>query len=198
MQQGMARVLHQRWTEIPSVSTTEINTKYVVYKFCPKCGEKLIDIIEDNHSRLQCLSCKFIFYQNSKPTVSALIINGDEVLLGKRCINPAKGMWDVPGGFLELGEHPEDGMRREAMEETGLEVEILFMLGIFMDEYGTEGESTLNICYVVKAAGGEERPGDDLCDLKWFSIADLPKEIAFKNGKDMLAKFILWHDKQEI
>ena len=158
------------------------------YKFCPKCGASLIRVMEHEYSRLQCSSCKFVFYQNSKPTASALIIDEDKVLLGRRNIEPSKGMWDIPGGFLEPGEHPEDGMRREIMEETGLQVKIVDMLGFIMDDYGEDKQPTLNICYIVKKASETERPGDDLEELKWFKISELPEEIAFKNGHEMLEK----------
>ncbi|MBI2459398.1 MAG: NUDIX domain-containing protein [Parcubacteria group bacterium] len=60
--------------------------------------------------------------QNSKPTSSALILHGNKILLGKRKINPAKGAWDVPGGFLELGEHQEAGLKREIREKLGVGV----------------------------------------------------------------------------
>ena len=168
----------------------------MTYKFCPKCGNKLINIKENNRVRLQCSNCKFVFYQNSKPTASALILDGDQVLLGKRNINPSKGMWDVPGGFLESREHPEDGMKREVLEETGLKVEIIAMTGIFMDKYGIDGDATLNICYTVKITGGKEKTGDDLEELRWFKIFKLPKKIAFKNGREMLNKLKEWQRKK--
>lgn len=167
-----------------------------IYKFCPKCGNKLFNKIEDGHQRLQCSSCDFIFYQNSKPTSSALILDGDKVLLGKRKINPSKGRWDVIGGFLELGEHPEAGLQREVLEETGLKVEVLDMIGFFMDVY--EGTyPTLNICYMARAISGRLKPGSDIEELRWFEIAKLPKNIAFKNGKDMLKQLKRWHGKKK-
>lgn len=120
--------------------------------YCLKCGGCLKETFlkEEKHQRLKCQKCGFVFYQNSKPTSSALIMSGGKVLLGKRKINPAKGAWDIPGGFLELGEHPEDGLRREIREELGVEIKIKKLLGIFMDTYGKEGYATLNICYVVE------------------------------------------------
>ncbi|MDD4902778.1 MAG: NUDIX hydrolase [Patescibacteria group bacterium] len=118
-----------------------------------------------------------------------MIIDGDKVLLGKRCIEPEKGKWDVIGGFLEYGEHPEAGARREAREETGFDIEIEKLLGIYMDIYGPEKYSTLNICYIAKIVSGEVKPGDDIEELKWFSASELP-EVAFQNGKDMLRDWL--------
>lgn len=156
-----------------------------IYRFCPKCGNKLFNKKEGKHKRLQCSSCNFIFYQNSKPTSSALILEGSKVLLGKRKINPSKGKWDVIGGFLEPGEHPEAGLRREVFEETGLKIEVLDMIGFFMDIYDST-YPTLNICYTGKAISGRLKPGSDIEELRWFEIEKLPKNIAFKNGEKML------------
>ncbi len=165
------------------------------YEFCPKCGGKLIEEEEHGYTRPRCSACGFIFYQNSKPTVSILILDGDKVLLGKRNVEPSKGMWDVPGGFLEAGEPPEEGAWREIREETGLEVEILDMLGIFMDEYGADKIPTLNICYTAGVKGGSEKPGDDIAETEWFPISGLPEDIAFKNGREMLDKLKEKHKK---
>jgi len=59
-------------------------------------------------------------------------------------------------------------------------------LGIFMDEYGVDKESTLNIAYIVNIVGGEEKAGDDLEKLEWFSYDKLPSDIAFENGRQMI------------
>lgn len=157
------------------------------YRYCPKCGGDLKEAFlnEEKQPRLKCQKCDFIFYQNSKPTSSALIVAGGKILLGKRKINPAKGDWDIPGGFLEWGEHPEAGLRREIREELGVEIKIKNLLGIFMDTYGASGEATLNICYIAEIEHGEPCPADDLEESKWFDLNKLPENLAFKNGRDM-------------
>lgn len=156
------------------------------FKFCPKCGQKYAPQTNIN---LVCEACKFVFYQNSKPTASTLIINDqNQVLLGKRAIEPGKGKWDVIGGFLELGETPEAGAIREAKEEAGVDVQIESYVGIFMDSYSDWGIFTLNIGYTAKIIAGELKPGDDIAELAWFNLDNLPTEIAYDNGKAMLAK----------
>ena len=163
------------------------------YKYCVECGGKLKKsfLSEESHTRLKCAKCNFVFYLNSKPTASALIVDGNKVLLGKRSIEPAKGDWDVIGGFLEPGEHPEDGARREAKEEAGTEIEIKELLGIFMDVYGTDKEPTLNICYLVGLKPDEKLiPGDDIEELRWFSADNLPQNLAFDNGRRMLEAWV--------
>lgn len=158
------------------------------YTHCPHCGTAYEDPSGPNY---RCHNCGEHVYLNSAPTASTLIVDGHLVLLGKRCKEPSLGMWDVIGGFLDYGEHPHDAAIREAKEETGYDVEIIDQLGVFMDVYGKSERSTLNMCFTAKIVGGNERPNDDISELKWFSANDLPKDIAFNNGKKMLEA---WRD----
>lgn len=117
--------------------------------------------------------------------------------MGKRKVNPSKGRWDVIGGFLEPGEHPESGLQREVFEETGLKIEVLDMIGFFMDIYDST-YPTLNICYTAKATSGRLKAGSDIEELRWFEIKKLPKNIAFKNGEEMLKQLKIWyHNKKQ-
>ena len=115
------------------------------YSFCPKCGGRLETRFFEGRDRLICSVCGFVFYQHSKACAGALVMRGDKVLLVKRGIEPFKGYWDIPGGFLEQGEAPEEGAIRELEEETGLLIELTEILGIFMDQYGNRNTATLNI-----------------------------------------------------
>ncbi|MCC7356780.1 MAG: NUDIX hydrolase [Candidatus Doudnabacteria bacterium] len=159
----------------------------MIYEYCSKCGHKYD---KTDTEMFICSKCKHIVYLNSKPTASTLIIDDDRILLGKRRNEPEKGKWDVIGGFLEYGEHPEDGAKREAKEETGLNVKIEKFLGIFMDEYGPDKISILNVGYIVTIADGEPVAGDDIEELQWFNYNELPTDIAFKNGREMLKAWI--------
>lgn len=154
-------------------------------KFCPKCGNTFVFKKPEGNDKkeLICESCGFIFWQNSKPTASALIVDQDKLLLVKRAI-PHKGMWDIPGGFLELGEHPEDGVKREMKEELGINIIINKFIGIVMDRYGDNDNIwTLNIFYEARIANGVPTPASDVCEYKWFSVEDLPDKMAFVNNE---------------
>ena len=93
------------------------------------------------------------------------------VLLAKRAIEPRLGYWDLPGGFLEEGEEPLDGLRREFREETGLEVEPVEWLGAFLDPYNSY--FVLGLTWVVRA-DGEPSAADDVAELAWFGPDELP------------------------
>jgi len=164
------------------------------YRFCPYCSGKVETryVESEGAKRTICSACRKVFYYNSAPCVGALIVDRDKILLVKRATPPYKGYWDIPGGFLEAGEHPKDGVIREVLEETGLRVRPLEILGIFMDKYGAESRDTLNIHYIVEIIGGEAQPGSDAGTLKWFSKNNLPEKIAFRNGREALR---VWQSK---
>ena len=150
------------------------------YSFCPKCGGSLETRFFEERDRLICSACGFVFYQHSKACAGALVMRGDKVLLVKRGIEPFKDYWDIPGGFLEQGEAPEDGAIREIEEETGLLIELTEILGIFMDQYGNRNTATLNICYLAHIIGGQAQASSDAEELRWFSVHELPELIAFE------------------
>jgi ADP-ribose pyrophosphatase YjhB (NUDIX family) len=155
--------------------------------------------LRGSESRLECPACGFVAYASSKATVGALVEDGDgRVLLARRAAEPFKGRWDIPGGFLEEGEHPLDGLRRELREETGLEVEPREFLGVWMDRYGGEStaEATLNLYWTARVQSGEALAADDVDDLRWFQADELPapNELAFENVPLVLAA---WRARQE-
>jgi 8-oxo-dGTP diphosphatase len=130
--------------------------------------------------------------------VSVLVEDGEgRVLLARRAVEPYLGLWDCPGGFLEEGEHPLDGLRRELAEETGLVAGPARFVGIWMDVYGDapEAAATLNIYWVVRVEG-EPVPADDVAELRWFAATALPaaEELAFTTVEHALAA---WAAEQE-
>jgi ADP-ribose pyrophosphatase YjhB (NUDIX family) len=164
------------------------------WEWCPRCREQL----RGNEARVECPACGFVFYASSKATSGALVEDGDGgVLLVRRAKEPFKGHWDIPGGFLEEGEHPLDGLRRELREETGLEVEPVEFLGVWMDRYGGDStaEATLNLYWTARVMSGEARAADDVDDLRWFGLDELPPPdaLAFENVPLVLAAWRAGH-----
>jgi 8-oxo-dGTP diphosphatase len=150
------------------------------WRFCTRCGSEL----EREKGRVRCPSCGFIHYANSEPTACALCADErGRVLLARRANEPFKGYWDLPGGFLEEGEHPLDALRRELREETGLEVEPLDFVGIWTDRYpyGTQVGSTLNLYWTARVVRGSPQAADDVSEVAWFAPDELPgeEELAF-------------------
>jgi len=160
------------------------------WKYCPRCrGELLRRVPEgDDRPRLVCAECGTVVYENPAPCVCAIVESGGKILLTKRAVEPARGKWDLPGGYIEAGETPEQTLHRELAEETGIEVEITALLGFFVDTYGDGGTDTLNISYLATRKGGQERPGSDVAELAWFEPAEIPgpDALAFKNTREAI------------
>jgi ADP-ribose pyrophosphatase YjhB (NUDIX family) len=146
---------------------------------CPRCRA---DLAGDG-ARVECPACGFVAYASPKPTATAVCVDGDRVLLTRRAVEPFLGRWDLPGGFVEEGEHPVAALRRELREETGLEIEPLELHGIWMDAYGGDStaHSTLNLFWRARVVSGEPRAADDVSELRWFGADELPPrhELAF-------------------
>lgn len=152
------------------------------YNFCPKCGNKIDADLEPPH----CPTCNITYYRNAKPCASVLPVKDGKVLLAKRGRDPFKGAYDIIGGFMEADELPEDAAIREAKEETGLDIKITSLLGTYIDRYGESGDYTLNLHYVGEVMGGEMKPMDDVADLEWITISEVPLDSGFQNTRDGL------------
>ena len=158
------------------------------YIFCPKCGNRLEARSIDGRERPACPRCDFVDYENAKPCVGVLVVDAGRVLLVERGIEPFKGYWDIPGGFLDSDEHPADAAKREMLEETGLLVEPVEVLDFWVDAYGDEEFTALNICYVARVVGGEAKAGSDAIRIEWFPLDALPPKIAFNWERAALEK----------
>jgi ADP-ribose pyrophosphatase YjhB (NUDIX family) len=150
------------------------------WRTCPRCGTGL----EAAPGRLRCPGCGSVYYANSAPAVEALVERAGKVLLARRAVEPRRGHWDLPGGFLEEGEEPVAGLERELREETGLEsVRLLEWLGTHVERY--DDHYVLGLTWLVDC-DGEPRPADDVAELAWFGPGELPAEMAFPHQDEVL------------
>jgi 8-oxo-dGTP diphosphatase len=120
-----------------------------------------------------------------------LLDENDRVLLGKRHIDPEKadselsgeGTWTMPGGKLEFGESFEEGARRELMEETGMHLEKVKVIGVSNDK--TDGAHFVTIGMFSEYFSGEPkaREPDEITEWGWFNLRDLPSPLFFPSER---------------
>jgi len=118
--------------------------------------------------------------------VAILILNERSVLLARRAVEPAKGVWDIPGGFIDARESAEQAVVREALEETALHIRVAAYLGSLPDVYGDRAAPTLNFCFLAEIVSGDLRAQSDVAELQWVDIDHLPDQMAFAHQREML------------
>ena len=160
------------------------------WRFCPRCAGELAP----RPGSARCGACGYEVWANPVPGAQALVERDGKVLLGRRGHDPSRGRWDIPGGFVDEHEHPLAALHRELREETGLTIEPREFLGIWMQPYDVR--IVLCLTWLADPAGGAERAGDDLVELRWFGPQELPdsEELAFETFSEILS---LWRSRHE-
>lgn len=165
------------------------------FPHCPRCGVATRIRVLEGRGRDTCPGCGGVWYDCAKPCATAVIEDADRrVLLVRRGIDPHRGLWNLPGGFLEADEHPESGACREALEETGFAIRLTGLLGLYTDHHDGDGDPTrahhsLSIAYVARIVGGAWRPNAESVEHGFFSASALPPDeaIAYENHRRTLA-----------
>lgn len=159
------------------------------FKFCPHCAQPMAEKMENDIIRKYCPACGYIQYRNPLPGVSILIIQAGKVLLGKR--GPASfrpGTWCLPGGFIEFDEDFITAARREALEETGLEIEVESIINVCSNFLSNRLHS-LVILFRASVKGGTLHAGDDLEALDWFLPEGNLPEMAFESDTYLIRRY---------
>lgn len=160
-----------------------------IFRFCPVCGDSLESskIKVNEPSRLVCSGCDFIFYLDPKLVACSIVEVKDKIVLLKRAIEPQKGKWVVPGGYVDRGEEVEAATLRETKEECGIDIRLKKLLGV----YSYPGWLEVVIVHVAEYLSGELVTGDESTDLKLISLSEIPWEnLAFRSTKDALKDYV--------
>jgi ADP-ribose pyrophosphatase YjhB (NUDIX family) len=145
----------------------------------------------EGHRRRRCPRCGWIFYDNAVPAVVGIIERAGRVLLARRGRPPYEGSWDLPGGFLEDGELPEAGLKRELREELAVKARRIRLIGFATDRYGPRGFHVLTMVYRVAIGRARVRPGDDVSDARWFDRRTVPlRKVAFPSMRRLLRAYL--------
>jgi NAD+ diphosphatase len=156
-----------------------------VFRYCPRCGCKDFKTKDQGHS-FRCEECQFVYYLNNSAAVACLIFDKEgKLLLTRRAIEPAKGMLDLPGGFVDPMERVEDTVVREIKEELGVNITSAEYLVSFPNEYIYSGFSvfTVDLAFVCTIDDPEAIvPDDDVSEIEYISLNEIEKEKLCSNS----------------
>lgn len=155
---------------------------------CQVCGTAVEHKVpaDDNRERAVCPACQHIHYVNPLNVVGTLPVWGDQVLLCKRNIEPRKGFWTLPAGFMELGETTEEGAARETDEEAGAHIE---MQGLYC-VLNVVSAGQVHLFYRARLLNTEFNPGPETMEAQLFRQDEIPwDELAFRTVRMTLERF---------
>ena len=167
----------------------EVEHRFSEYEFCPRCGNRLsVRLLKrGDPERLVCESCGFVFYLGPKLVAGAIVELDGGIVLIQRDIDPGYGKWTFPGGFVERGERAEEAARREVLEESGLEIEVGGIIGL----YTYDGQIPAIAVFAAEVTGGEPTPLDETMDVRSFPREALPwTEMAFPSTEHALKDYL--------
>lgn len=123
-------------------------------------------------------------FTNRGLTIDAVIVKDGAILLIRRRVEPFKGYWATPGGYVGWDETVDEVVKREVKEETNLDVNEIHFVGVYSlpDRHPNQA---INLLYLVKVKEGEPIKGDDAEEVKWFSLDSLPPDLAFDHSQNI-------------
>jgi ADP-ribose pyrophosphatase YjhB (NUDIX family) len=157
-------------------------------RFCPLCGAQLAleAVPPDQREHPVCRRCPFVFYLNPKLVGCTIPEQDGRILLTRRTINPSRGRWTFPGGYVDYGETVTDAAMRETWEETGLQVDLAGLVGVY-----TYPGAPVIIVYRARVLSGTLTPCHENDLLEWRTPADIPwDELAFPSTRDALRDWV--------
>lgn len=166
--------------------------------FCPRCAAPLVEKIPDLDTRPRrvCPKCAFVVYVNPKIAAGTVPVRDGRVALIRRGIEPSRGLWSWPCGYVEIDETVEEAATRETREEAGLVVRLGAMLGAYSypAKPGVGPTPTSGLVVMSWATGavdGTLVAGDDAADAAWFEISKIPwAELAFDSSRRALLDWL--------
>lgn len=161
----------------------------VEFNYCPVCGGRLRSktLKPAEPDRLVCSKCEFVFYLDPKVVACSVIEMDGRIVLLKRAIDPQKGKWVLPGGYVDRGEEVKAAALREAEEECGLKIRATELLGL----YSYPGRISVVAVYLAESLGGKLVVGDETDEVGLYSPESIPwDELAFQSTVDALKDYL--------
>lgn len=167
-----------------------------LFKYCPKCGSPHFEV--NNEKSKRCADCGFVYYFNSSAATVAFILNDkNELLVCRRGKEPAKGTLDLSGGFIDMYETGEEGVAREVLEETGLQVEEAVYQFSLPNTYLYSGflVHTLDQFFLCKVKDTSRiKVMDDVAESFWLPLDEVnPEEFGLDSVREGVRRFLKEH-----
>ena len=165
------------------------------YRFCPVCAGRLESrqLKEGDPQRLVCSACGFVYYLDPKIAVGTIIRTDDNrIVLVRRAIEPGYGLWVFPGGYVDRGEEITAAARREAKEESGLDIRLDGLINL----YSYAGRTPIIVVYAATIVGGQLCADDECLEARLFEAGAIPwTELAFRSTTEALQDYFRdeWH-----
>ncbi len=153
-------------------------------KFCASCASPLERREVFGTERPACPQCGRVVFYDPKVAAVCVISRAGQVLMIRRGTDTGYGLWSLPGGFVDRGEVVESAAVREAWEETGLEVAIDGLLGLF----SLHGDPVIVAAFTAHETGGSLAPGPEALEAAFFPTNALP-ELAFSRDTEILTRW---------
>lgn len=159
------------------------------YRYCPRCGQPLTEQTVFGLARPTCPACGFVHFRDPKVAAAVLLSDAGRVLLIRRDVDPGRGYWALPAGFVEVHELPDEAAAREALEETGLHVAVGDLLRI--RRTSNPDKPGMLLTYRGQVIGGALQASDDVSEARWFSAHEIPwNELAFETTHESLRQWL--------
>ena len=168
-------------------------------QFCPYCGSSTESFDDfEGKKRQRCIKCGAVLYENPIPATALIIPQHDDpykIILVKRAVEPCKGQYSLPGGFMEIDESPEECALREMLEETSLEGRIKRLLGV-KNQPSQLYKMVILVGYEMEIIGGKLDASDDAEEAEFFPFDNHPP-IAFETHQWLVDNYELQITNQE-
>ncbi len=158
-------------------------------RFCTRCGAATERVVPpgDHRRRHVCGSCGFIHYLGPKVAAGTIPERDGKLLFIRRNIEPRKGSWSLPCGFMEIDETAEQAAVRETLEETGVEVRLGAHLGTYTYAESLFGGSIVIIVYRAEIISGTPHTTEEVSEIRFLAPEEIPwDELAFRSNTDSL------------
>lgn len=168
------------------MSTGSGNTAPEAVRFCLDCGSSMVTKAVAGVDRRVCVTCRRVHYVDPKIAVGVAVFRDDALLLVRRLMEPGRGQWALPGGWVDVGQDPREAAAREVLEEAGVIVDVGDIVDAFLNPPADGG--AVFLLFNARWRSGEPTAADDAADAGFFRRGELPP-LAFASTRAAISRW---------